>query len=154
VAVAAVTRAPMSEVLNAMTENARRDGRSINDFSKTRFRDQVGAVEALGYLLFNRNEKRLRASQIGRRGRGWTAQWLSTRPTIAEFLQGNRCPDVLLAQAMLPTNPDDSEGHTFAVDRDCWVDSSPGRKPAQITDVHQELADFRVIEQYIVRPKP
>ena len=156
-AVCAVTGVDAETATQAIADAALADtGKAITSFDKTRFRHQVLAVERLGYALFTRNNRSLNASQIGRPGRCWPASFLAQQLIMAEFLKSNRLSDVLICHAVKPTDgkPEEMEAHAFVVERDYYVDNSPDvPKPTPVAIVHSNVADFRVVEYFIVRPK-
>jgi hypothetical protein len=71
---------------------------------------------------------------------------------MADVLLQNNSQDILLCKGdrfNVATNQ--LEAHTFAVDRDWYVDNNTGGQVVPLADVPPSLLDFRIKYQLIVR---
>jgi hypothetical protein len=86
--------------------------------------------------LFDTHGNPIQAMTYIPRDRRLTPQELNQLPTLDIFLQKNNSQDVLLCNAIRSkAGCDETESHTFAVDRTWYVDNNTGGHVVRLTDV-------------------
>jgi hypothetical protein len=72
-------------------------------------------------------------------------------PTIADFVNSNDLDDVVICYAArLGTG----ESHTFAVDGRTFFDNNTGGVVVDVSGIHPQVCDMKVIKVLRVRPRP
>lgn len=147
-AICCISGASPDRVVIAMMKAAAEDGEQPDHLADSNFRHQARALELLGWQLFDDT-----GTQIAARSVPWPVKAtddLNRWPTIPDFLQENKKPDVLLCRAMR-VRDDASEHHTFAVDASSFFDCNTGNKVVYTTGIPADLHDFRVVQALSVR---
>jgi len=72
-------------------------------------------------------------------------------PTIADFVASNERADLLIGIAY---SLESSVSHTFVVDRKTFYDNNIGRRIGNPSDVDPDLANWRVLISYAIKPTP
>ena len=147
-AVGGATGASRAQVERAILRAAQEDGESPTHLNDTNFRHQARALELLGYGLFDLQGNSIKASTI----QPWkmTSGQFGSLPLIKQFVQANKCADVLLCEAFRPGNPD--QGHTFVVDREWFFDCNTGGLIVLANGIPGSLNGFRVVRAIALRP--
>ena len=149
-AVCAVTGASPEQVLEAIIEAAGEDDEHPEHLDDTNFRHQARTVERLGFDLFDTYGNKMRARDI-LLNRDLPCE-LNKLPKMADFLKQNESQDVLLCSGCR-LKAGALEIHSFAVDRNFYVDNNTGGEVRQLADFPCELSDFRILDVLIVRSR-